>query len=139
MVDIILHTERLLLKGITPAIIHEFFNTKEKAEIMQFFGFDEAAYEHCKSMHEMGMETHRLSLFSFLIINKQNNQPIGQCGFHTWNSTHRRAELFYHLINDSDKQKGYMTEVLARVLDYGFSDLNLHRIEALVGSGIRLL
>lgn len=32
-----LHRDRLILKGITPAIIHEMFNTKEKSEIIQFF------------------------------------------------------------------------------------------------------
>lgn len=83
-------------------------------------------------MHEKGMETHRLSLLFFLLIDKQNRIPIGECGFHTWNKTHNRAELFYSIRNDSDKQKGYMTEALQAVLAFGFTELNLHRIEALV-------
>lgn len=125
-------TDRLILKSITPAFIHEIFNTKSKDEIMQYFGYDEAGYAHSLNMHEQGMETHRLSLFYFLLIDKTNNKPIGECGFHTWNSTHRRAELFYSLKNDEDKQKGLMSEALKVVLDYGFQSLNLHRIEALV-------
>ena len=89
-----LTTNRLILKGITPALIHELYNTKNKDEIIQFFGFDEAGYEHCKEMHEKGMETHRISLFYFLLIERQSQLPIGDCGFHTWNNTHRRSELF---------------------------------------------
>lgn len=127
-------TQRLILKSITPALIHELFNTKPKDGIIRFFGVDEAGYEHFKDMHEKGMETHRLSLFFFLLIDKQNNLPIGECGFHTWNQTHRRAELFYSLRKDADKQKGFMTEALHKVLNFGFTELNLHRIEALVAA-----
>ena len=125
-------TQRLMLKSITPALIHELYNTRTKDKIIRFFGFDEGGYEHFKNMHEKRMETHRLSLFFFLLIDKQNNLPIGECGFHTWNKTHNRAELFYSIRNDADKQKGFMTEALQAVLDFGFTELNLHRIEALV-------
>ena len=124
-------TERLLLKGITPALIHELFRNKTKDEIIQYFGIDEDMFGHYKNMHEMGMETHRISLFVFLLINKETMLPIGDCGFHTLNMTHRRAELFYTLRRDADKRKGYMTEALPRVLDYGFTELGLHRLEAL--------
>lgn len=127
-----IHTPRLILKSISPAFIHELFQTKTEAEIMLYFGVDASGLEHYKTMHEKGMETHRISLFFFLLIDKETLQPIGECGFHTWNPTHRRAELFYTLKNDSDKQKGLMTEALKVVLAHGFTELALHRIEALV-------
>jgi len=127
-------TERLILKGITPAIIHELFHTKTKEEIMTYFGFDELGYEHQKEIHEKGVETHRLSIFVFLLIDKETNLPIGDCGFHTWNATHRRAEVFYNMRNEAFKQKGLMTEALKKVLEYGFTKLNLHRIEALIAA-----
>lgn len=132
METIQLKTPRLSLKGITPAVIHELYDTQEKAAIIDFFGFDAAGYKRHKDMHEKGMETHRLSLFYFLIIDKDSNRPIGECGFHTWNTTHNRAELFYTLHSDANKRKGYITEVLPFVLDYGFTQLQLHRIEAYV-------
>ena len=125
-------TEHLILKSITPAIIHELFETKSKEEIINYFGFDEFGYEHYKTMHEKGMETDRLSLFLFLLVDKQTNLTIGECGFHTWNASHNRAEVFYNMRNDSFKQKGLMTEALKNVLEYGFTKLKLHRIEALI-------
>ncbi len=125
-------TDRLLLKSITPAVIHHLFHTQTKNEIIRFFGFDEMGYLHLKDMHEKGMETHRLSLFFFLLLDKDTNLPIGECGFHTWNKTHRRAELFYNIRNDANKRKGLMTEALKIVLEYGFKTLHLHRIQALV-------
>jgi len=136
-------TSRLLLKSITPSIIHHLFNTLDKEAIIQYFGFDNEGYEYHREMHEQGMETHRISLFFFLLIEKQSNRPIGDCGFHTWNRAHRRAELFYNLRKDSDKRKGYMTEALKEVIDYGFGKLNLHRIQAMVDNSntpsVRLL
>ena len=127
-------TPRLILKSITPALIHELFNTKSKEEIINYFGFGENGYSHYKTMHEKGMETHRISLFFFLIHDKETGLPIGECGFHTWAASHRRAEVFYNLHNDHHKQKGFMTEALKTVLEYGFTELKLHRVEALIAA-----
>lgn len=132
MNQIELKTERLHLKSITPVIIHELFNTKSKEEIINYFGFDEAGFEHYLSMHEKGMETHRISMFLFLLIDKETNLPIGECGFHTWNISHNRAEVFYNMRNETFKQKGLMKEALKTVLEYGFTELKLHRVEALI-------
>lgn len=125
-------TERLILKSLTPAIIHEIFNTKSDEEIMSYFGFDENGLEHHREMHEKGMEMHRLSLFVFLLIEKETGLSIGECGFHTWNKMHNRAEIFYIMHDEGSKKKGYMTEALKAVLEYGFTELKLHRIEALI-------
>jgi ribosomal-protein-alanine N-acetyltransferase len=127
-------TERLILKSITPAIIHELFTTKTKEKIIDYFGVDEAGFEHYKDIHEKGVETHRLSIFVFLLMDKETNLPIGECGFHTWNATHRRAEVFYVMRNEGFKQKGLMKEALKNVLQYGFTELKLHRIQALIAA-----
>ncbi|HRN79213.1 MAG TPA: GNAT family protein [Ferruginibacter sp.] len=125
-------TPRLILKSITPEVIHNMFNTQSKEAIVDYFKLDDKGYEHYKGMHEKGMETHRFSLFYFLLIEKEQNIPIGECGFHSWNILHRKAELFYVLRGDEHKHKGYMTEAVQFVLDYGYKALNLHRVEALV-------
>ncbi|MES2410165.1 MAG: GNAT family protein [Bacteroidota bacterium] len=125
-------TPRLILKSVTPALIHELFNTKSKNEIMNYFGFDENGFAHYKDMHEKGMETHRISIFIFLLIDKETSLPIGECGFHTWAASHNRAEVFYNMRNEKYKQRGLMTEALEAVLKYGFTKLGLHRIEALI-------
>lgn len=130
--DITLHTQHLTLKSVTPAQVHELFQNKSKEEIMDFFACDEERFEFYREMHEGGMETHRISLFFFRIIHTESHRVIGEFGFHTWNKTHRRAELYYFLWKEEDKQKGYMTEVMESLLNYGFNALGLHRIEASV-------
>lgn len=127
-----LQTERLILKAITPQLIHELFNTKTKDEIISYFGYNEDEYKRMYEMHIHGMEAFRHTAFYFLLLLKENYNPIGDCGYHTINHEHRRAELFYTLRNDNYKQKGYMREALQSVLNYGFNQMNLHRICALI-------
>lgn len=129
-----IETPRLVLKSITPELIHSFFEEKSQEALMLYFNTDLKGYNHLKEMHEKGMETHRISLFYFLLFHKETAQCIGECGFHTWNNTHHRAELFYNLKEDFYKRKGLMTEALKNVLEFGFKELNLHRIEALTAS-----
>ena len=125
-------TERLILKSITPNIIIELFKEKTKEEIQAFFEADDDSYNRLKNMYEIGIETYNISLFYFLICDKKSNKVIGECGFHTWNKTHKRAELFYNLKYDTDKRKGIMSEALMKILNFGFNELDLHRIQALI-------
>lgn len=134
MDQIEIQTPRLLLKSITPTFIHNLFESKSEEEIKKQFNTDANGYNHLKEMSQNGMETHRISLFYFLLFDKETQLCIGECGFHTWNKTHHRAELFYNLKDDSYKRKGLMTETLDVVIDFGFQDLHLHRIQALTAS-----
>lgn len=122
-------TPRLVLKSITPQLITALFNQKSEEEIKAFFQTEEQGFNHLRDMHLQGMETHRISLFYFLLVNKKTDIVLGDCGFHTWNKTHRRAELFYNLKNETDKRQGFMTEALTEVLKFGFEKLDLHRIQ----------
>jgi ribosomal-protein-alanine N-acetyltransferase len=124
-------TNRIILKSITPAIINELFETKTKEEIMTYFGADDAIYNHLKAMVEQGMEAYSVTSFYFLLIDKNSQKVIGECGFHTWSIPHQRAELFYSLRNENDKRKCYMSEALKVILNYGYTALELHRVAAL--------
>lgn len=130
----ILETERLLLVKISPRDLIHIINELSEAEAKEFFAYDDEAYQKHRFMCEKGMETFSLSLLIFLLVDKQRMQAIGDCGFHSWNAKHRRAELFYGLRQDSDKQKGYMSEALPHIIRYGFENLALHRICAYVAN-----
>lgn len=130
----VLESSRLLLKGISPDFIHYLYQNHDQNYIQNLFNFDEKDYEHFKNMHLKGMETSRFSLFFFLLVLKDGEVPVGDCGFHTWYYTHDKAEVFYYLRREEDKRKGLMSEALPLVLKYGFTQMNLHRIEAKVSS-----
>jgi len=54
---------------------------------------------------------------------------IGICTLFAWDKACRSAEVGYGLISHAWGQ-GYMHEALVALLDFGFSELNLNRVEA---------
>ncbi|NHN31853.1 GNAT family N-acetyltransferase [Paenibacillus agricola] len=63
------------------------------------------------------------------IEDKQTSKLIGTCGFVYWNIAHSRAELGYALSKDFWGQ-GLMSEVVGKIIDFGWKNMNLVRIEA---------
>ena len=67
---------------------------------------------------------------------------IGSCGYYGFHAWHRRASIGYELARSSWRQ-GIMIEALEAVIDLGFREMDLNRIDAVVMPGniasIRLL
>ncbi len=62
------------------------------------------------------------------------NKPVGVVGFNYVNKEHKKGEIGYWL--DKDHQgKGIMTKACKLLIDYGFTRLNLHRIEISCAKG----
>jgi len=129
-----LTTERLILKKLTPEIYNFVFQNFTEPDLMIFFGFDtwqELSKE--KDKFEKGISTYNRSFLNFQMIDKQTDRIVGWCGFHTWYTEHNRAELGYMLRDEESKGKGLMTEALESIIEYGFNEMKLTRIEAFVG------
>ncbi|MDG1333259.1 MAG: GNAT family protein [Crocinitomicaceae bacterium] len=130
MPNSVLHTKRLTLRVVTPEVYSRVFSLGEN-ETMDFFGFstvDELEKE--KARFENGLQTFNKTFLYFQLIATEAQTIIGWCGYHTWYTDHDRAEIGYGLISDEFKRQGYMTEALKAMIDYGFNEMNLHRIEA---------
>lgn len=56
---------------------------------------------------------------------------IGTIGFQEWSTEHRRAEISYALFPES-WGKGYAMEAVNRVISFGFQEMDLVRIGAIV-------
>ena len=65
------------------------------------------------------------------IVLKQNKKLIGTCGYHKWHQRYFRAEIGYDLSATCWGQ-GYMTEALTVIIQNGFGNMGLNRIDALV-------
>ncbi|MFD2603649.1 GNAT family N-acetyltransferase [Flavobacterium suzhouense] len=123
----------MLLRLYTPEVAKHVFTTMSDDELMAFLGLDSTeALAKEKEKFSLGIATYNRSFANFQMIDKETGKHIGACGFHTWVPDHRRAEIGYALDNDAYKQKGLMSEALYAILKYGFNEMNLHRIEALV-------
>ena len=67
--------------------------------------------------------------YTFAIEQKKDNQFIGLFGFKLSDKKYNKGEVWYKIHSDHWK-KGYGTEALNRILDFGFDTLKLHRIQA---------
>ncbi|MGV3459627.1 MAG: GNAT family N-acetyltransferase [Flavobacterium sp.] len=129
-----IETPRFTLRIVTPEVYNHAMEDLGDVELMEFFGLDEAGLAKQKSRQAGGLTTFNKSFVNFYPIDKATGKVIGWCGYHTWYTDHNRAEVGYHLNADESKRKGYMTEILAAVLRYGFDVMNLHRVEALTAT-----
>jgi ribosomal-protein-alanine N-acetyltransferase len=62
---------------------------------------------------------------------KTENRVIGTCGFHNWMKEHYKAEIGYELTPEYWR-KGIMTEAIEEIVQFGFKELGLNRIEAFI-------
>ena len=129
-----LETERLLLREFNPKIMDLVHLRYDDEQLRLFFGTNQA--EDIALQREKAKE--RLTAYKqtfkyWHLIPKGREEVIGWCGFHTWKLRHDKAEVGYVMTNHSYRQKGLMKEALEKVIDFGFTEMNLHRISALVG------
>jgi ribosomal-protein-alanine N-acetyltransferase len=91
------------LNLITDKWLKELFDVANPDEIKALLGIDEPALEEYFSMHESGFGSYSSQMAYFLIEEKENGRKLGECGFHSWNPQHAKAEVFYKLFDDGDK------------------------------------
>lgn len=126
-----LESDRLLLRGITltdQAFIYQHFSQNE---VSQFF-FDEARVSTpTDALTFIAQFTNPMddTLHRWIIIEKQSMQAIGTCGFHFLDKLHYSSDIGYDL-SQSYWGKGYINEALSCLIEYGFSQLHLHRLIA---------
>jgi len=70
-----------------------------------------------------------ISKYTFVIVNSENDEVIGMHGLFLGDPKYRSGEIWYKLF-PIYWGKGYATESARLVIDFGFNELNLHRIEA---------
>lgn len=128
-----IETQRLILKEITVPTIGLLLETFTSDKLQKFLDLDtEVALK--AEIFKLSGATHsnRISFKLWYLIEKESNRIIGDVAYHLWFLHHHRAEIGYGLRREEDKRKGYMSEALVAVLDYGFKQMNLQRIEAYV-------
>lgn len=67
----------------------------------------------------------------FAVARRADDALIGTCGFIRLDASDARAEIGYDLA-PAHWGRGVMTEIVGRVVRYGFEELGLHRIDAVV-------
>ncbi|WP_211748362.1 GNAT family N-acetyltransferase [Paenibacillus sp. Marseille-Q4541] len=129
-----LHTERLWLRKLRDQDSQQIFKIWSDPLVTKFMNIESMHSE--EDAREMIELLHKCSLteegFRWAIIEKSSGNVIGSCGFNHWQLEGAyRGEIGYELAS-SHWRKGLMTEAVNAMLDYGFTVMELNRIEALV-------
>jgi [ribosomal protein S5]-alanine N-acetyltransferase len=125
-------TDRIILRKVEPK--DHLFLVKHKNESMvrRFLNInDQDAWITEKSKIEKGLSTWSFSFCNFYLFEKENGEPLGHCGFHSWNLRHQKAELGYMIYDSTNYGKRLMHEACDFVVNFGFKELKLVRIEAM--------
>jgi [ribosomal protein S5]-alanine N-acetyltransferase len=128
-----LETERLILRELIATDAQRIFDCFSSEDVTRFYGMD--------AMTEVEQANQLIDLFSKNYLEKrgirwgielkESGQLIGTIGFNNWASRHMRAEIGYDL-HPLFWSKGYASEAVNRVCNYGFHELGLTRIGAVV-------
>jgi len=129
----ILETDRLILRQVTKADASNLLNYLSNKDVMKHIGL-----ESFKSIDDAWNEiSWYQSIFEkktgirWGITLKGQEEVIGSCGFLNLASQHYRSEIGIELSKEH-WGKGIASEAFEAVIKYGFEQMNLHRIEALI-------
>jgi len=126
-----LQTERLLLRPLRETDAQAFFAIRSNPTVMRYhtsIPWTEIDLAVAKISRDMAaMQSGKY--LSLGIERTEDRVFIGTCGLFSLDEQCRRAEIGYELLHDA-WGKGYMHEALVALLKYGFSTLELNRIEA---------
>jgi len=128
-----LTTNRLFLRQIQPKDTEALFETFSDEETMRFHGHEphRSLAETRASIEQTLIRYIQREAIRWGITLKGEDQVIGSCGFHHFGAHFRHAETGYEL-NRAFWGKGIMTEATSAILTYGFAELELHRVEAII-------
>jgi ribosomal-protein-alanine N-acetyltransferase len=140
----VIETERLSLRKIHTADARAVFAILSEEVVAEFYD-DDPYSSVSEALEQIGIWewifTNRRGI-RWGITLKSGGGLIGTCGFYAFHRLHLRAGIGYELAPIYWRQ-GVMTEALSAILDYGFGEMGLNRIEASVMPGniasIRLL
>jgi [ribosomal protein S5]-alanine N-acetyltransferase len=127
----LLETERTRLRKITYEDQNDMFSYCKNPEVSKYTVWDvhkslDDTVQFIDFVHSR-YETQRVGPWG--IEDKSTNKLIGSCSFVNWDNRNQRAELGYVLSYDYWNQ-GFMSEVIRRIILFGFHNIGLVRIEA---------
>jgi len=128
-----LESPRLILRPLHAADASVLFSILSDQEVTRYY--DDAAFTHVAQASEQieawenGFRQRRCIRWG--IARKDDGALIGTCGYYSIHPWHMRASIGYELGRPFWRQ-GLMTEALSVMIQLGFTDMGLNRIDALV-------
>jgi ribosomal-protein-alanine N-acetyltransferase len=124
-----LETKRLILRPLVMSDAEAILHYSQKPVFYQAMG-----RKTCSSIDDVlkfitGILKKDPPLY-WVVILKEKEHLIGDCGFCQFHKVARRAEVSY-AIDPTYWDRGYATEAVGRMIQFGFEDAGLGRIQAI--------
>ena len=128
-----LESERLILREILHTDVEAIYSIFSNEEVTKYYGLK--TFDHIKQAEDL-IEAFVTNFQSkrgvrWGIERKSVPGLIGTIGFNLWSPAHRRAEIGYDIHPDYWRA-GYASEAVGEIVEYGFQQLALTRIGAIV-------
>ena len=126
-----LETERLYLRAARVSDAEDMFAYAKDPEVTKYLLWQPHAdstytrryLEYLAGRYRIGAH------FEWVMVSKETGRMIGTCGFAKIDTANNAGELGY-VLNPAYRGTGLVAEAARRVMEFGFSVLSLHRIEA---------
>lgn len=128
-----LETERLILRRLDINDLESMYTMRTHPEVMKYIPIPLPQSEEEVKQYIQSIDTRMDSkeCVNWVITLKESDVMIGTIGFYRMKLEHYRAETGYMTLPQFNG-KGYVTEALQAIINYGFNTMQLHSIEALV-------
>lgn len=127
-----LQTARLRLRSFEENDLVNVFKGLSHPDVIRYYGVSYSTLEETKAQLEFFREIELNQTGKWwAICDLADHTFYGGCGLNNLNVQHRKAEIGYWLLPDC-WGKGIITEALPLIIQYGFEEFSLHRIEAIV-------
>lgn len=132
----VLRTQRLLMRQITEADGEGLFGIFADDQVTEHYAWE--AFTSAEQGHELAARTadqfRQRAAIRWGLVLPATPQIIGTCGYTRWDQGNHFAVLGYDLARPYWR-RGLMSEAVAAVLQVGFGQMALHRVEATVMAG----
>lgn len=131
----VLQTQRYILRQITHADAPELFKGLSDQVVIQYYGVSYHSMEGIRLQLEWyeSLLRNQTGIWWAICNKEADAKLIGTCGFNNWKQEHKCTDMGYWLLPQA-WNKGIMTECLPAIIQYAFTHLDIHRIEAVVES-----
>ena len=128
----IIKTERLLLRQFIASDLENVYKGLSDPEIIKYYGVSYKTLEDTKAQMQFFVDLEKEGTGIWWAVCSLDNKTFyGAGGLNSLNKVHKKAEIGFWLLTEFWGQD-IMTEVMPIICNYGFDNLELHRIEGLV-------
>ena len=125
-----IETERLILRKMMVSDADDMYEYSCKSEVTKYLLWSPHPdrYYTIDYLKFIGKRYKLGEFYDWAVIEKESGKMIGTCGFAKIDMQNRSAEIGY-VLNPDFWGKGYATEMVGRVIDFGFRKVKLNRLE----------